>query len=361
MSLRKFEHRAGWTALLLFIGMIWQSSADAVPILGSIQINRALIQYGASQIDVNSSTNRVYFAGGYAVPYPWQGVPAGLQVADFSTVSAPTLSNVSGPAGGVAVDATNNRFFSSNGYGGSVLTYNGASNTLMQSTPITGCGSVLDFNNNLGMLYGMTQCNDTLFKYNPGTNTVVAQASLASVAFDLTVNSATGNVYANTSTGIHSYNANLTPISNGALTGSIRAANSVTNRLYSLVGNDIQVFDGTTYALIATLVNAGGGYIRADSINNIFYVGSSASNVIRAYDGSTNLLIDSLALPSSISLGDITTDSNGRVYVIGYNASTATLFALGKAQVPEPTTLLLLGMGFAGLIASRNKSLKSIS
>lgn len=346
-------HVAKTLAALLSVCLLCPSSADAMPVLGSASINRALIQYGASQIDVNPTTNQVYFAGGYAVPYPWQGVSAGLQIVDFSNVSVPTVTNVSGPAGGVAVDPGNNRFFSTNGYSGSVLTYNATSNALLQSAPVTGCGGVLDFNTGSGMLYGTTQCNDVVFKYNPNTNSVVAQASLASVAFDLTVNPATGNVYANSSTGIHAYDANLNPISNGALTGSIRAANGVTNRLYSLVGSDIRIFDGTTYALIADLVGAGGNTVSVDSVHNVFYVASNAGNVVRAYDGSTNLLIDSLALPSVSNLGDMVTDGNGRVYVVGYNNSNATLFALGQAQVPAPGTLALLGIGLLGIMTKR--------
>jgi len=335
------------SALLLPIGMALPSVTHAMPILGSIQVNSSL----TAQIDVNAATNRVYLAGGYAV--------SGLQVADFSTVTLPTLTNVGGAAGGVAVNSLTNQFFSTNGYGSRVLTYNGVTNGLLQSAPIAGCGGMLDFNTGSGMLYGTAQCgawNDVVFKYNPATNAIVAQTGTGGVANDLTVNAATGNVYINNSTGLHSYNANLAPISNGALTGSIRAANSVTNTLYALVGNDIRVFDGTTYALIANLVGAGGWNIRADTSNNVFYVSSNTSNVIRAYDGNTNLLIDSLALPAVTGLGDITTDGNGRVYVVGYSGGIARLFALGQAQVPTPGTLALLGLGFTGLIILRRRA-----
>lgn len=344
MPLNFFARTICLTALS--IGMSGLPTSQAMPILGSIQVNSST----TSQIDVNPATNRVYLAGGYAVQ--------GLQVANFSTVATPTITSVSGPAGGVAVDPLNNLFFSTNGYAKQTLTYSGATNGLLQGAFIGGCGGMLNFDTGSGMLYGTAQCgsnNDVVFKYNPTTNAVVAQTGTAGVAIDLTVNAATGNVYVNNSTGLHSYNASLAPISNGALTGSIRAANSVTNKLYSLVGNDIKIFDGTTYALIANLVGAGGWNIGVDNSNNVFYVSSNTSNILRAYDGNTNLLIDSLALPSVTGLGDITTDGNGRVYVVGYSGGTARLFALGQAQVPTPGTLLLMGLGFIALAASRRR------
>ena len=293
---------------------------------------------------VNGATDHVYLAGGFA--------ESNVTVVDFTSLSSPTKTVVtSGPPVGVTANAAINTFYAYTGgfSGGRVSEFDGATNTLLQSSSntATGCPGALDIDNTRGDVYMTSQCSDSIHRYDPGSNTILATTALAAVGGSPVVNEATGQVYVNTSVGVRVYSANLVLITTlSSLT--IQNVNEVTNRLYltTVPSADLVILDGTTHAELDRITGVTGA-VAVDTGSNEFFVSQSGNALVLAYDGATNTLIDTISLGGAgVTTGVIVSDDAGRVYVRSFDAGASTLSALA---VPEPSGLLLQLTALAAL------------
>jgi len=279
------------------------------------------------EIAVNPNTDRVYIAGGFG--------PSPLLVVNASDPAHPALVTSIGSSGsGVAVNPVANRFYSANLYGGQVLVYDGTNNSQIATANIGGgyCPGFLDVTPGTTppKIYVGSQCgggNDPVHVINATTNGVIAgPLGSGGVLGRVTVNAATGNIYANRNGGTRVWRPDYTFLAD--LGGGMVAANTVTNRLYFASGTDLQVRDGTSHALLATITGAGGtGSVAVNTARNRIYVADSNNSLVKVIDGATNTVVDSFSLGTNTTPSLVAVDEGkNRLYVAGSSASGSTLF-----------------------------------
>jgi hypothetical protein len=338
--------------------------ALAIALTGTPAGAAALIEHGSatlslpgwSDMDVNPNTDFVYVGAGFG--------QNGVQGFNFSNPNAPTVvGTTAGTGTGVAVDPTTNRFFTIDGtFNGKMREWNGTTLGLVQSSSNnqTGCGGAMALNHTTGIAYGSTQCLNSLHRYDPITNTITNTVALGMVGSDISVNEATNQVFAVNGSGGGSTNvydgSNLALIT--TLTGGVREANEVTNRLYVTNGANMQVLDGTTYAVIDTLVGEGSSaYLAVDSVNNWFFTYQGAT--LKMWDGATDTLLTSLTVGGISGFAMLATGGDGWVYGLTANQAggySVRAFEISNAAAaPEPVSATLLGFGVVVLGALRRR------
>jgi hypothetical protein len=352
----KTKNLAITTAMVGAAMLLANAQAGAVSL---VQHGSATVSLpGWSDIDVNPSTDFVYIGAGFG--------QNGVQGFNFSNPNAPTVvGTTAGPGTGVAVDPATNRFFTiDGGSGGKMREWNGTTLGLVQSSSNnqTGCGGAMALNHSTGIAYGSTQCANSLHSYDPTTNTITNTVSLGMVGSDISLNEATNQVFA-----VNGGGGGTTKVYNGAnlslittLSGSVHEANETTNRLYVGSGPNLQVLDGTTYAVLDTLFGENSSYMAVDSVNDWFFTYQGAT--LKMWDGVTDTLLASLTVGGISSFQMLTTGGDGWLYGLGctdvncINKSvTAFEIVAETAATPEPATLALFGAGFAVVALVRRR------
>ncbi len=317
-------------------------SAGAQTVVGSVSLG----SQPAAQVAVNPNTGRVYVAGGYAQNQ--------LAVVNVSDVTHPiVVTTISGPVGGsgVTVNSNTNFFYTSDGFSGQVLKYDGATNTLLATASIGACPGAFDIDPATNLVYVTRQCAaggpprfvDPLFVLDGGTlATIGNNLGTGGVVGFPKVNTATGVVYACSSGGddVWGPSPTFTPIT--ILTaGCVSAVNPVTNRLYLQSGSDIQVLDGGTNSLVATIAGVNAGPAGVNTTLNRVYAVDSADQVVKVIDGATNMVVASFSLGPGVSPGALAVDSGKNfVYVAGAVSGSATLFVIRDTANQPPVVSL---------------------
>lgn len=282
---------------------------------------------------VNPNTARVYVAGGYA-----QNQLTVVDVSDITHPAVVTTISGSGGGSGVAVNPNTNFFYTSNGFSGQVLKYDGATNTLLASAFIGACPGAFDIDPITNLVYVTRQCAgggpprgvDPLFVLGGGSLTIIGNnLGTGGVVGFPKVNTATGVVYAcGGGDNVWGPPPTFTPIT--ILTaGCVSAINPVTNRLYLEVGTDIQVLDGNTNSLIATIVGANAQPQGVNTSTNRVYALDGTGQVVKVIDGATNTVVGSFSLGPGVTPIGLAVDSGKNlVYVAGVASGSATLFVV---------------------------------
>ncbi len=287
-----------------------------------------------AEIAANPETKRVYIGAGYA--------QNPVMVINASDPTNPTIATVSGS--GVTVNPLTNRFYASNGFGGRILVYDGATNTQIAMSPAIGfCGGLFDLNPTRNLIYMTSQCgggNDPLHVLDGATNTFVAgPLGSGGIVGNPRVNWLTGRAYVNRSGGTRVFGPPPGFSVLADLPGIfIVTVNPITNRLYFQAGADLQVRDGSDHSLIATI--PGAGAVAANNVaRNRIYTVDTANQVVNVLDGVTNQVVTSfqlitldtleVATPIPVNVSDSVDPTQDLIFFEGRLADgTTTLFVV---------------------------------
>jgi YVTN family beta-propeller protein len=302
---------------------------------------------------VNPNTDRVYIGSGFG--------PGPMTVVNASDPTAPTVVTTHPTGWGATVNPTTNRYYTSSGYGGQILVFDGVHDTQLTAVPIGYCPGYFDVDSGRNLIYAASQCgggNDpvhVLFDDGATQSIVAGPLGSGGVMGAVHVNTATGNIYADNSGGTRVFTPSYTFLTDLSAI-SMHAANPVTNRLYFASGSDLQVRDGTTHALLATIPGAGTtGSVGVDTSRNRAYVANSGNRVVQVIDGVTNTVVESVSLGPNETPWQVAVDTTkDRIYVVGSDGSGTRLFVYQDAALTATGTTLsaTVGQRFAAVVAS---------
>jgi YVTN family beta-propeller protein len=326
-------HLSGDTTVYAF------TPAATATVVGSISLGS---RSGVGQLAVNPITDNIYVASGFG--------PGQLQVVNASNPANPTLVTTTSAQGwGAVVNPVTNRYYTGDGYSGDILVYDGISNNLLATVHVGYCGGGFDIDTTRNLVYSTWQCgggNDPLFVLDGNTNAIVAgplgSGGVNSYPF---VNTATGYFFDDRQGTAREYSPSYTFVAD--LSWAVAAVNPRTNRIYSTspsTGSDLQVRDGTSGALIATIPGAATGQVGVNTSLNRLYVTDPANHSVDVIDGATNSAIGNIPLGANVNPYTITVDSvKNRVYVVAsLTGGTTTLFVIQDNPISLPPVITSL-------------------
>ena len=267
---------------------------------------------GGGKVATNPARNLVYTASGL--------LSGGtLTVIDGHTLTVvTTISNDGNSLQGVSVDLKNDNFWTTNLYGGQVLTYSSA-NTQIFANSVGYCPIETTFDCKLRRMWAGAQCgpgDDPVFAFNADTFALIAgPISTGGVMGETLANPVNGKLYV-TASGV---SKEVDPTTFAVTTtsfGIVEAIDSVTNRLFAAQGSSLQIVDGANDTVRKTVTLS---YTPGDmAVNNALghvYLTNSAGNSIetRSEQGA---LLGTFSLGTGNQPTQIAADSiRGRVYV----------------------------------------------
>jgi len=264
------------------------------------------------KVATNPALNLVYTASGL--------LSGGtLTVIDGHTLTVvTTISDDSNSLQGVSVDLKNDNFWTTNLYGGQVLTYSSA-NTQIFANSVGYCPIETTFDCKLRRMWAGAQCgpgDDPVFVFDADTFALIAgPISTGGVMGETLANPVTGKLYV-TASGV---SKEVDPTTFAVTTtgfGIVEAIDSVTNRLFAAQGSSLQIVDGANDTVMKTVTLS---YTPGDmAINNALghvYLTNSAGNAIEARS-EQGALLGTFSLGTGNQPTQIAADSiRGRVYV----------------------------------------------
>jgi hypothetical protein len=308
-----------------------------------------------SAIAVDPVNGYLYAAGGASTTGSGDALIR-IDVSNAAAIGAPfTLSTQY--VTGVAVNPTNGRVAAVDPQGvfTSTLGVFSSAGTLIDTELLTGCPAFIT--EGIGTFGISTQCNDRFHIYNEASMSLPFTSGPQAVGSTAIYNGATGKYYHNRTPGAtiehHETTfatASLPPEGSGDV--QMIEANSVTNRLYGVsdAGNFV-ILDGNnaTAGAPAALVTISGlsmGDLAVDTTRNLLYIHDASTGNIDFRNGSTGAFVDAHNLgggwtPRLMEM----TDGSNLLYVTASNSSMPGINRVFVAQIPEPSSLLLAGLG----------------
>jgi DNA-binding beta-propeller fold protein YncE len=309
---------AAFATLLLLLSTI--AGAVGQTVLAQIPIPTTS---GDGQVAANPALNLVYASAGFTSG-------GSLTVIDGHTLTVvTTISNLNG----VSVDMQNDNYWTTNLFGGQVLTYSGITNTQIGATTVGYCPGETTFDCKHRRIWAGAQCgggNDPVFVFDADTFGLIAgPIGTGGVMGPTIVNPNTGKLYL-TASGV---SKEVHPITFAVTTtgfGTVEAVNSVTNRLFAAQGNNLQIINGANDTVLRTVSL---GYSPpAMGVNNALghvYLANPAANSIQVRAQQNGSLLGTFSLGAGNQPGAIAVDSiRGRVYVTVANGASRSLWAI---------------------------------
>ena len=279
-----------------------------------------------NSVAVNEALNKVYTSG---------GASSGQDVVVIDGVTFATTDVGSGS--GANVDLKTDRYWAATVFGGGVVVRAGTTNNTVATVPLSDCpiDTTYDFKKN--RVWAGAQCgggNDPVFAINANTFHVIAgPIGSGGVMGPIIANGANGRLYLTASGVSKRVNPTTFAVTSNAF-GTVRAINTLENRLYAASGNNLQIINGapdpevilTTIALSYTPTSMG-----INTELNHLYLTNSAGSSVEVRNGSNGALIATFSLATFGVTGEgaMTVDSiRGRIYVIVSTGSGPALLVI---------------------------------
>jgi len=237
-----------------------------------------------------------------------------------------TFSNPGGALNGISVDLQNDNFWTTNLFGGQILTYSSA-NTQIFANTVGFCPDGTSFDCKRRRIWAGAQCgagNDPLFVFDADTFAMIAgPIGTGGVMGVIRANPVTGKLYV-TEGGV---SKEVDPTTFAVTTtsfGNVEAIDSVTNRLFAADGSNLQIVNGATDTVFKTVTL---GYTPGDmAVNNALahmYLTNQAANAIEVRS-EPGVLLGTFSLGAGNQPSQIAADPiRGRVYVSVVDGSGA--------------------------------------
>jgi DNA-binding beta-propeller fold protein YncE len=267
-------------------------------------------------IAVDAHNNRVFTSGGAA---------AGQAVFMINGSTNTPIGQI-GVGSGAHVNAVTNRLYAATFEDGGLAVYDATTGASLGNIgPLSGCPVSTAVDYNLNRVWVSSQCTNTIHVLDGASHAIVSgPIPLGSVATDLVVNPITHVMY----TGARKVTldpSNSDPATNWTLSstslGTVQAVNPVTGRMYAAWGaGQTYVLDGYTETFNATLNVT--GHIAVNPLRNRVFVVSSVG--LRVFDGSTNFQRGVWSLPAGYTPVGIAVNSiTGNIYVLATSSGNS--------------------------------------
>ena len=279
---------------------------------------------GEGALAVNPALNLLYASGGFD---PLGGSLTVIDGHTFNVVT--TIRNLNG----VAVDTGTDNFWTSNLYGGQVLTYSSSNVRIFAKSVGSGyCPGETSFDCNLRRMWAAAQCgagNDPVFAFDADTFALIAgPVGTGGVMGPIIANPLTGKLYVTASGVSKKVNPITFAVTNTSF-GTVEAVNSVTNRLFAVQDNNFQIINGANDTVLTTVPL---GYSPAAmGVNNALghvYLAYPAGNRIQVRAQNGNLL-GTFSLGAGNQPTKFAVDSiRGRLYVGVFNGTSWSVWVI---------------------------------
>jgi len=282
-------------------------------------------------VDVDPTTNRVFTSG---------GASGGQQVAMIDGSTNKVVATL-GTGSGAHVNPATRKVYAGGVYSGTIYVYSSEDGHLIANVKAFGCpiGAVVDSSSN--QVWGGGQCganNDPAFLIDGGADRLVSgYIGSGGVMSALAVNPVTHVLYVYAGAEkVRKIDPSTLVTTTAPFSAVVSAVNAQTNRMYggAISGGGVEVIDGNTEAVIATLPVSQPGAIAVNPTRNRVYVDDHALSppALKVFDGATNALLGELPLPQGSSPAGLAVNSRtGTVYQIVSNANGSSLLVLNDS------------------------------
>ncbi len=282
----------------------------------------------AIYVDVDPNTNKVFTSG---------GASAGQQVAMIDGNTNRVISTL-GTGSGAHVNPATGKIYAAGVYGGLIYVYSSVDGHLITTVQGFGCPVETTVDSSRNLVWGGAQCganNDPVFRIDGSADTLTsAEIGSGGVMSKIIVNPATHVAYVFAGPGGEGKVAadGLTR-SSVPFSAVVSAVNPRSNRLYGppLSGSGVEVIDGNTEAVLATLPVSSPGPIAVNPIRNRVYIvdNSSSPPALKVFDGGTNALLGSMPLSAGDSSATMAVNSyTSMIYLVISNSGVPALLAV---------------------------------
>jgi hypothetical protein len=280
-------------------------------------------------VDVDPNTNKVFTSG---------GASGGQEVAMIDGSTNRVVATL-GTGSGAHVNPVTGKVYAAGVYSGSIYVYSSVDGHLITTVKAFDCPVEATVDSSRNVIWGGAQCgggNDPAFRIDGSTDTLTSgEIGSGGVMSKIVVNPATHVVYvfAGSEGGEGKIDPGTLTRAGVAFSAIVSAINPQTNRLYgaAVSGSGVEVIDGSTEAVLATLPVSSPGPIAVDTTRNRVYVidNSASPPTLKVFDGATNSQIGAMPLSPGDSSATMAVNSNTHtIYLLVNNNSVASLLVL---------------------------------
>jgi len=327
---------AALVALTVVLGPVAHAGTTPTPTPTptSFNLRKIPLQSNAwGAVNVNQALNKIYTSGN-----PCSNSDIEVVVIDGKTFTSTPV----GYGQEVSVDNKSNRYWAATIFGNGtyppgVIVRDGKTNTVITPVALNDycpIATAYDFFKN--RMWVGAQCggdNDPVFAIDANTFQVIAgPIGSGHVMGSIIANGANGRLYLQVTEPTAQYSERVDPktfaVTQNAF-GQVVAINAITNRLYAVSGNNLQIINGAPdpEVILATipLGYAPGGMGINTGFNHL-YIANPAGNSVEVRNASTGALITTFSLGLGVTPnGAMAVDSiRGRIYVIQNPSSCST-------------------------------------